>query len=115
MEYIPYQGSHTGAEIDNLLDKISAFGGLFQKTTAEWNSTPQLRSKKDTIYVYTDYSIVDNQNIPAIKIGDGNAYLIDLPFVAMGVVITQSDIDGWNNKVSTRIDDNNPENLIFYK
>ena len=37
--------------------------------------------EKDVIYVYTDHQTDDGKNIPGIKIGDGLAYVVDLPFV----------------------------------
>lgn len=78
-------------------------------TTAGWNAQPTLQSQVNTIYVYTDYRTVNNQNVAGIKVGDGNAYLIDLPFtdtVAMNHIsdttrhITQAEREFWNNKVS---------------
>ena len=115
MEYIPYNGQYSGTQIDALLTKINSFGGLYSDTTTGWNNHPTTRSIKDAIYVYTDHSVVDGQNVPAIKIGDGNAYVIDLPFIMTGVTITQSDIDNWNSKVDVKIDNNNPENLIIFR
>ena len=91
----------------------AAFRQVISKTTAEWNANPQIVSSKDIIYVYTDYKVVDEQNVPNIKIGDGNAYLIDLPFVAPDGV-TEEQIEFWNNKVSVRLDDTDPENMILY-
>ena len=88
--------------------------GVISKTTAEWNSEPRLVSQKDIIYVYTDYSISPTgTDIPNIKIGDGRAYVIDLPFIASGG-ITPEQIEFWNNKVSVDIDTEDPENIIFY-
>ena len=48
--------------------------------TAVWNSTPQLIAKSKHIYVYSDYTTASGEDVPGIKIGDGKAYLIDLPF-----------------------------------
>lgn len=84
---------------------------ILQKTTAEWNSEVTLISDKDTIYVYTDYQNKDGVNVPGVKIGDGNAYVIDLPFI---FGLTQADIESWNNKIAVRIDDYDAENLIMY-
>lgn len=84
----------------------------FSKTTAEWNEQVQLMSIKNAVYIYTDYKVVDGVNYPGIKIGDGLAYVIDLPFVtAEDKRISSADIANWNNKVAVRI---NGENLIFY-
>lgn len=78
-------------------------------TTANWDAQATLQSQANTLYVYTDYQTVNNQNVAGIKVGDGNAYLIDLPFtdtVAMNHIsdttrhITQAEREFWNNKVS---------------
>ena len=45
-------------------------------------------SENGAIYVYEDLteSAADSDvSIPGIKIGDGSAYLIDLPFLTVGV------------------------------
>lgn len=44
---------------------------------------------KGEVIVYTDQSTITNEQgetvlVPGIKIGDGNAYLINLPFVGEG-------------------------------
>ena len=78
-------------------------------TAAGWNAQPTLQSQVNTIYVYTDYRTVNNQNVAGIKVGDGNAYLIDIPFtdaIATAHIadttrhITQAEREFWNNKVS---------------
>lgn len=80
-------------------------------TTAEWNAQPTLVSEANIMYVYTDYRVEDGQNIPNIKIGDGLAYLIDLPFMNMDVTAAEKTF--WNDKVRCYLDDVNIENLIF--
>lgn len=51
-------------------------------TTEYWNSNTDLTSIKNRIYVYTDYYIDNDGNyVPGLKIGDGNAYVVDLPFI----------------------------------
>lgn len=84
---------------------------IFSNTTEYWNSQKNLIGKKDCLYVYTDYAQEDNKNIPAFKVGDGNAYLIDTPFTYMGNV-TPEQIDFWNNKVTAY---EAGENLILTK
>lgn len=87
-------------------------------STATWNSKPKTLSKAGFIYIYSDY----RDGKPAIKIGDGKAYLIDLPFIDDDFVehinnnvihITQEERDNWNNKVRCYIDPNNENRLIF--
>ena len=86
---------------------------VLSDTTAGWNAKRDLISVKDTVYVYTDFDVVDGKRVPNIKIGDGNAYLIDLPFIATSGV-SEKQITFWNNKVSVIIDPTDPENLILY-
>ena len=83
------------------------------KTTAQWAELTTLVSVKGEVYVYSDYATDENNNpIPAIKVGDGLAYVVDLPFVtASDARITAEDIANWNNKVAVQL---NGENLIFY-
>jgi len=58
---------------------------VLSNTTEEWNETPELVSKENYIYVYTDYktTLIDGNevDVPGLKIGDGETLLIDLPFV----------------------------------
>lgn len=93
------------------------------KTTSEWNNTPSLVSQAGTIYIYTDY-YDDGQghNVPAFKVGDGLAYLIDLPFVDVNmqrhmsdevIHITEQERVFWNNKIRTDSTEIDRENLIF--
>ena len=83
------------------------------KTSAEWAALTTLVSMPGEVYVYSDGGTDAQGNpIPMIKIGDGNAYVVDLPFAtAIDFRITQADIDNWNGKVSVRIEG---DRLIFY-
>lgn len=79
------------------------------KTSAEWAQLTTLVSVKNEVYVYSDGG---GENKPMLKVGDGNAYVVDLPFTtAIDARITDEDIANWNNKVSVRADG---ERLIFY-
>ena len=51
-------------------------------TTAYWNAQPQFVAENGHVYVYSDYTSIDEENVPAIKIGDGTSLLINLPFVS---------------------------------
>ncbi len=97
------------------------------KTTEEWDSDISYIPNKGYICVYSDYSIKEDKPIPAIKIGDGTSYLIDLPFVTNGAIeetlnnhindmtrhITSAERESWDNKISCYIDVDNPEQVIF--
>ncbi len=100
-------------DADGIAD-ISAVAGarILMGTEAEWNAAPRLVAEVNTIYVYTDHDTYDGENIPAIKIGDGTSYLIDMAFVSDNtsvlfnhindyvVHISASERNFWNNKVS---------------
>lgn len=88
-------------------------GQILSNTTIGWNSQPELISEARTIYVYTDYQTEtdgsgNTVNIPGFKVGDGKAYVIDLPFTDelmvkhmanQSIHVTQEEKDFWNNKV----------------
>lgn len=54
-------------------------------TTEEWSHMTSYIPEKNTIIVYTDYKKIEKEgvlvNVPGIKIADGLAYVVDLPFV----------------------------------
>ena len=88
-------------------------------TTEYWNSHTDLTSIRNRIYVYTDYYIDNDGNyVPGLKIGDGNAYVVDLPFIDerflehiqnTQIHVTQEQKNFWNNKVSIN---DQPEFLV---
>ena len=115
---------------DSKIKEKIASGVVHSGTTEYWNSKPTLIGEKSHIYVYTDYTTItennETKNVPNIKIGDGNAYLIDSPFVTTSIEellqshidddikhITTSDREKWNGKVSCYIDDINNETIVF--
>lgn len=95
-------------------------------TTAEWNSQITFIPKAGEIIVYSDRQRLDNNStICGVKIGDGNAYCIDLPFVGDDIAnallehidnqvvhITQEERNRWNNKINCN-DEVLNENLIL--
>ena len=100
---------------------------VYRHTTAEWNSYIDLVSQLNAIYIYTDFATDENDNpIPAIKIGDGMAYVVDLPFLATSLTqIVTEHINSttihtnlqekayWSNKVSVAVASQSPEELVF--
>lgn len=103
------------------------FAKIRKNTRAGWDTQLTLISDADTIYVYTDYqTITDDQgntkNIPGVKLGDGLAYLIDLPFIDekmmehlrdRNIHVTQEEKAFWNNKNRAFISNDDVENLIL--
>lgn len=81
------------------------------------------------IIIYSDKSIIDGVAYPGIKIADGLAYVVDLPFVGDDVTsriislleshindksihITDTERQFWNNKINYELDESD-ENLII--
>ena len=102
------------------------------KTRTQWASSITEVSKKNVLYVYTDYRIITKPNgdeivIPGLKFGDGATYVVDLPFIAMDdelllnhvnntdIHITAAERVFWNNKNRTYIDDVDNEMLVITK
>lgn len=92
-------------------------------TTAGWNSHADLIAEEGVIYIYNDYKVRDGTNVAGIKIGDGKAYLIDMPFIDEFMYehiqdvdrhVSDEDRNRWNNKLN--VDDDQEvedESLIF--
>ena len=100
--------------MDNLHTRIK----LKRDTTSNWRSVESTFIPLDgELIVYTDYrteTYLDSEgqshsrNIPAFKVGTGNAYLGDLQFA----VVTPEEIAFWNNKLN--VDENvTNEKLVF--
>ena len=98
---------------------------LKRDTTTHWNNARGFVPMAGEVIIYDDYQIktwqveeygeivTKTENIPGIKIGDGNAYVQDLPFVdkdlrdKLMTHINNSEIHTtlaeklfWNNKVN---------------
>ncbi len=106
--YLYILGHGWNAEIIelNMVEDVSS--EIIVHTTTEWQGLTSLVSKKGGIYVWSDYKTENGVDIPAMKIGDGLAYVVDLPFATQAITLSQ--IQSWNNKVSARI---SGENLIL--
>lgn len=104
------------------------FSKVYSDTKQHWNSQLGLISEKNAIYVYTDYATVDGNQVPAIKIGDGLAYVVDLPFVSDDIRslillhisdpvphVSAEERTSWNNGVTAYMSNLDPENLILAK
>ena len=106
---------------------------VYYDTTAQWNAQPNLVASRGVVYIYSDYTYIEDgvgnrTPIAGIKVGDGESYLIDLPFVSdamtyalvthvsnTSVHMTPQEKAFWNNKVSSYIDPSDNETLIFSK
>lgn len=116
-------------ELNARIDSIDTGGGggsgenyafLVMKTTAQWRSINPMtnqsydsdRSLRNTFYVYSDrgphYNVDGSQySLPGIKIGDGLAYIKDLPFIDQYVDTLYQRINTIDQKVDNHINDNN--------
>ena len=94
---------------------------LKRDTTENWNNAKGFIPLVGEVIVYTDYSSYEKEVhgeirtilVPGIKIGDGNAYVQDLPFVDkdlrdtliehinnMDLHVTLGEKTFWNNKIN---------------
>ena len=85
---------------------------IYYKPAEEWNSQSDLISEEGAIYIYT-YGTGDDTKFK-VKIGDGDAYLIDMPFV-VDETVSSIEKEFWNNKVSAYISPENAEELVLSK
>ena len=96
---------------------------VFFNTVAGWNAQSSLVGRTNTIYIYTDYQEDESGNpIAGIKIGDGNAFLIDAPFLDeiylehvndTDIHITDAERQKWNEKVRCYYSLTNSETVVF--
>lgn len=117
-------------KLNELSDRVDHVTVVSENSTEGWNSNPEYIPKSGEICMYTDYyKILDPTSgqivsYPAVKIGDGNAYLIDLPFIDQGsttqvlsqlrehendlsIHVSSEDREFWNNKLNYEIENQN--------
>lgn len=92
-------------------------------TTAEWQAQLSLVGAENTIYIYTDYQKdSNNKNLAGIKVGDGQAFLADLPFIDTfyydhirdtTVHVTAAERQKWNDKVRCFVSLTDAETIVF--
>lgn len=114
-------------DINDQTDLIEKFDRLHIDTTANWNAQADLIGKAGHIYVYSDYEVINGVAVPAFKVGDGLAYLIDTPFadgnmstindhIQNGEIhITEEERLFWNNKVTCFLSQGDDETVVFTK
>ena len=100
---------------------------IYRASTADWDSQTQLVSEEDAIYIYTDHDTYGGDDLPAIKIGDGTSFLIDMPFITdhtsellnhiadSDIHVTIQEKTFWNNKVSCDESRISADNLLIFK
>lgn len=98
---LPFLTSHT-------LDKETQYN-----TTEYWNALANYIPDQGKIIIYSNKYINGNNVYPAIKIGDGSTYLVDLPFLDdlvyqnfnnhinnTDIHVSAADRIFWNNKIN---------------
>ena len=85
------------------------------KTTQEWrDETPKTVSQEGVFYIFVETDSEDKFTSTRVKIGDGKAYVVDLPFIDQNrLEITQNQIDHWNHKLDLATEVINDEKLVF--
>ena len=89
-----------------------------ENTTAGWAEIPTYVPKRGEFIIYTDYS----ENGPGVKVGDGLAYVADLPFIGDSrfedhinnkvVHITAEERTYWNDKLNCLMNEPNEELIL---
>lgn len=134
VEYGSIQQENFYSQILNLVNTIRMnYNPVYYDTKENWDAQVDLIAQHKAIYIYSNYTYIEDQDnnrypVPAIKIGDGTSYLIDMPFVDEGTLrmliehinntnihVSSEDRIFWNNKVSSFIDDEDDEMLILSK
>lgn len=108
---------YVGGNDTRLSDLVPCYG-----TAAEWAAQPNFVPARGRIVIWTDHGQKTENGqtvyVPGYKIGDGNAYNLDLPFIGETEAarltsvlethladavchITATERDRWNNKITT--------------
>lgn len=101
---------------------------IIVKTTSEWESEITYIPEEGYLCIYSDYVTEGALKIPAIKVGDGTTYIVDLPFLIgteaqfnlnkhihdTSKHITEEERLAWDNKISCSIDEEDSEQIVFY-
>lgn len=79
-------GFHTSGAFDVLGQSAATpvpYCRVVTMTTEEWAGRKNLVSQEGALYIYSDYyTDGDGKTHAGLKVGDGKAYVVDLPFVA---------------------------------
>ena len=83
---------------------------IYRYTSAQWNTKTNFIPNQGDILIYTDkYITSQGVTIPGIKVGDGLAYCVDLPFIGdefsyhiadVNLHVSAKDRERWNNKLN---------------
>lgn len=100
---------NTQKALEQLNAKINiAQSSILYNTKAGWDAQPTLRTEANIVYVYTDaFTYNDGEKdikVAGIKIGDGNAYLIDAAFITDYLAYQIMEL---NERFQSHLDDDN--------
>ena len=70
----------TDSHDDRLTALENATRGIVVGDRAYWNAHATYIPPAGTLCIYTDYATLDGADVPGFKVGDGNAYVVDLAF-----------------------------------
>lgn len=107
---------------NSMIENKPSLPNFYYNTKEHWESHNGEISEEGAFYIYSNYQIEDNKYIPGIKIGDGNAYIADLPFIDMlyfnhinnqDIHVTPEDKIRWNNKVRAYYSEVTDETVVF--
>ena len=99
---------------------VRSYAHIYSNTVEGWGQQPTLRSEKDAVYIYTDALDDNGVDIPRLKIGDGMAYVVDLPFLNTleiehinnaAIHVSTEDRLNWDGKV--RVYEHGNETVVF--
>lgn len=129
----PIENDNRPITADAIARLTANYTNVYSDTESNWNQQTTLVSEKGAVYIFTNHSYIEDQYgniwpVPAIKIGDGNAYVVDLPFTSdyilklllnhtnnSGIHVTLQEKQFWNNKVTAFVDNSDPEKLVLSK
>lgn len=111
--------------LDYLAQAVAASGAkIYYDTSENWAKKTSLVSEKGSIYVYSDKYSSGGIPIPAMKVGDGLAYVVDLPFSSEPIddhinnmMVHLSEHDRWKleNSVCAEMSQVDQEELKLFK
>ena len=99
---------HNNGPIELVFESKSEFSAKFgtgsggaskilYATTEYWTSHPEISSKPGVIYIYSDYQKdPEGRDLPGFKVGDGNSYVVDLPFCLPPNTVLMDTTEHWN-------------------
>lgn len=111
--------------LDYLSQAVSASGAkIYYDTSENWAQKTSLVSEKGSIYVWSDKYSSGGIPVPAMKVGDGLAYVVDLPFSSEPIddhinnmMVHLSERDRWKleNSVCAEMSQVDQEELKLFK